>query len=83
MGLGINGLEKDMSKMVIGIILANIVIVAGIILSLWIYMRKQYIVFTEEICDYVDQLINDSSLGEHTLNELNLDVNTFDVNSVC
>jgi signal transduction histidine kinase len=62
-----------MSKMVIGIIILMIVIAAGIILCLWAYMRKQYIAFTEEMCDYVEQLISESTLEEQALGKVAID----------
>jgi signal transduction histidine kinase len=65
MGWDINGLVKDMSKLAIVIILVIVAISAGIILCLWVYLRKQYIEFTEEMCDYVERLISDSTLNEH------------------
>jgi len=65
-----------MSKMVIGIILAILVISAAIILSTYKYMRKQYIAFTEEMCEYVDQLISDSTLDEHALDKILLEEET-------
>lgn len=53
-----------MSKLEIGILIAIIVIMAGILFSLWLHMRRQYIAFTEKMCDYVDQLISDDTLDE-------------------
>lgn len=65
-----------MSKLAIGIIFAIIVISASIILSLWLHMRRRYIAFTEEMCDYVDQLISDDTLSEQALDKWTLEEET-------
>lgn len=65
-----------MSKLEIGIMIVIIVIMAGILLSLWLHMRRQYIAFTEEMCDYVDQLICGNTLSEQGLDEWTLEEET-------
>lgn len=69
MGWGINGLEKDMSKFAIVIILVVITISAGIILCIWAYFRNKFIIFTDEMCEYVERLISDSILHELSQDE--------------
>lgn len=58
-----------MSKLAIVIFLVVTAISAGTILFIWLHLRKKYIVFTEEICEYVERLISDSILFEHSHDE--------------
>jgi len=65
-----------MSKLAIGIIIAIIVVMAGILLILWLHMRRKYIAFTEEMCEYVDQLISGNILSEQVLDKWTLEEET-------
>lgn len=65
-----------MSKLAIGIIFAIIVISTSILLSLWLHMRRQYIAFTEEMYDYVEQLISGNALSEQALDKWALEEET-------
>lgn len=74
----INGLEKLMNKLSIGIIIGNLIVAIGIIIFLWITMRMKFIKFSDEISSYIDQLISNKDNEDFVLDGPSIEEETLE-----